>query len=265
MVSAFDLPFYDYGVRMYRSFARFNPTVPMHFAHFRRRGEPALHEWQLAELARLGVRVLDVAGEWRVRPYFWDMLLAPAFSGIEWDALMWIDADTMILRPLDPAWKCRVDFAGHPDRHDCGLVTMCNIVGGKVITTDANPQHAKFATGLWVCRSRKLLEAMREYVEHKQPPVGHLMDANDSDAVTMLVNAGPYTYEQLNGYEWNFSRAMIPKARYRDGQITYREDGRTWRPYTAGFSRVPVIPRVRDIRLGSAALDQFYREVVCGR
>ena len=254
MVAAYDTPFLEYGRRMYRSFARFNPRVPRHFVHFRRNGRDALTPDQIGELADMGVVILD-GGDYPDHPRFWDMLLWPAVKGLAWDSLMWVDADTMILRPLTDCWRGGFDFVGHPDRENYGLRTHCSISKNNWILDGID--CARFSTGLWVVSSRKLLKAFYDFVT-KTPTGGD----RDSDGVTIVVNQGPYTYRQLCGYRWNFSRALITRAEYRGGKIYYREDGREWQPYTAGFSRVPVIPGVRDERMSSPAIDQFYKEQV---
>jgi hypothetical protein len=256
MVSAYDRPFFDYGIRMYRSFARFNPHVPRYFVRFVIRGKEPLDESQVAAIRDLGVKVLTVEGNWPCTPHFWDMLLWPALKDIDWDAMMWVDADAMILRPVDPVWWPRVDFVAIPDRDNDGLRTICDIRNGRIIPGDG--PYAMFASGTWVTRSRKLLQHFYDYID-ADPPT---RTENDQAEMTKIVNLGDYTYEQLNGYLWCFARQMIPLAKYSGNQITYSEHGRTWRPYKAAFSRVPIDGR--EHRLTSPALEQFYAEQVIG-
>lgn len=254
MVSAFDRAFLDYGVKMYRSFAKFNPTVPMCFADFSQHGWSAIKD--LRPLTSIGVTILRPTETVpTVRHNFWDMLLLPFVDGYEWDAMMWLDADTLVLRDLEPAWAHpKVDYTGHPDRRDGDWVKRCSVVSGRVVPGD---DKTRFASGLWVCRNRKLLADMYEWVRANRPVVGR-----DSDAITAVVNDGSYSHYQLDGSRFNFGRELIPQAEYHRRRIRYRLADRWVYPYIAAFSRVPVVPGVRDERMRSDALDRFYQEQV---
>ena len=248
MVSAFTGDMADYGLRMYRSFRRFNPDVPMFFADW--------HDCpRLPELVTTGVQVLraDFAVIPAKHPRFRDMLLWPFVKALEWDALVWIDADTMILRPLTSLWTGTVDFAGHPDRDNNGMVLRTGWNGAKFCCVPGN-DWAKFASGVWMTRNRALLLDC-----YRRTMAGHHR-GRDSDVLTAVVNECGYSYHQLDGNLWNFGRQLIDLARYDGKRISYTLDGKTYEPYTAGFSRVPV--NGVDVRLTSDALDEFYREQV---
>jgi hypothetical protein len=254
MVTAYDHGFADYGLRMFKSFQRFNPTVPMCFADFSRPG------WTVgvktAELERMGVTILKTVESFpTVRHNYWDMMLLPFVDRYEWDALMWIDADTLVLRDLEPAWAFKgIDFTGHPDRRDGQWETRCSVLNDRIVPGD---DHPRFASGLWVCRSRRMLADMDAWVKEAKPLRGR-----DSDAITAIVN-GHYTWKQLDGPQFNFGRELIPQAELYRRRIRYRLDGKVVYPHLAAFSRVPVVPGIRDERMRSDALDKFYREVVC--
>lgn len=245
MISAFDDRLADYGFRMYRSFQRFNPDINCFFANF---GTMS----RTAELAQMGVRVIPkpaIVPE--KRPNFYDALLWPFVEQVEWDKLLWVDADTLICRPLDPIWQYEVDFVGHPDRLKSGLVLTCDYDGQKCACTDGL-RMAKFATGIWVTRNVDLLKEVWTRMKRN----GHGL--RDSDLFTAVVHAGGFSYAQLNGTLWNFSRDIVPLAQYDGEHIYYRERGRTYHPYAVGFSRVPI--KGKDQRLTSPAIDQFYKE-----
>lgn len=246
MVSAFNDQLASYGLRMYRSFHRFNKDIPMFFADFGDMG-------RISSLEKLGVRVLPQPHKAipKARANFRDMLLYPYVKDWSWDRLLWVDADTLVCRPFDPLWLPNVDFAGHPDRDSSGLLLTC----------DYDYEHnrampgitwAKFATGIWVTRNVDFLKDC--YVAVKEGRFGQ----RDSDLVTMVANGGDYSYYQLDGNLWNFSRDIVPLASYDGEHIYYKQGGRTYHPYAVGFSRVP--RDGRDRRLTSRAIGQFYRE-----
>lgn len=245
MVTAYDNRMIDYGRRMLASFRRFNPAIPMYFCDF-----GGLDDRQ--HLIDLGVEVLTSPMPVpKVRPNFWDCLLATFVDQLEWDRLLWIDADTLVLRPIAPALMHDVDFVGHGDRDNNGVMLTC---GWDKETMRCTPGVGwiKFASGLWSTSSREMLDTMRTRIKKQ-----HYSPTRDSDLITSVVNQGCYTYRQLDSFTWNFSRNLIPLAKFNGESVYYEMDGRTYHPFTAGFSRVPV--NGRDVRLESDELKRWYR------
>lgn len=238
MVCAFtgDHFWFDMACRMYQSFRRFNPNTLMHYCDF---------GWftceQRSALAALGVRQLTREGSAMVKyKNALDLLLWDFVKDLAWDRVMWIDADTLVLAPLEHLFCEPLDFIGHPGRNENGLITV-------------EDNMIRFATGMFVVGDRRILK--RTYAVALRDPGIYA----SSMPTTRIVTNG-FTYRQLNGDVYNFSRDIIPLAEFRDGRISYRLNGETIYPKTAGFSR---LGGPDDARHSSPALEQFYEEVIC--
>lgn len=248
MVSAFDDKLADYGVKMYRSFARFNPGVPMFFCDY---GDMT----RTAELEALGVKLLRAKCELpKKHPRFRDMMLLPFLEDVPWDGVLWIDADTLVLRPLGAIWEIDADIIGHPDRADGGLLRTCDYDKARHCCIPGT-RWQKFASGVWATRQPAVLLMMWNTMLTGRHA------GRDSDVLTAVANCGEFTAHQLDGNFWNFGRQLIPLAENCSGRVVACIDGNYYRPYVAAFSRVPVDGK--DIRPRSAALDKFYRETIC--
>jgi hypothetical protein len=222
---------------MYQSFARFNKNTPMHFADLN-----ILAPEKKDALRKMGVTVLEADtdfGQFKGARACIDMFMEDFVKDLEWDGMMWMDADTLVLRPLEHLFDMPFDFIGHPGRNKKGLILK-------------EEGLVRFATGMYVVHNRDFL---RDY--HKMWKKHRTAQA-DSMICTRVVNQD-YTFKQLDGRLYNFSRDIIPMARFDDRtkMIYYATRERRFYPYTAGFSRAA------GGRKQGKALDRFYREVIC--
>lgn len=169
-----------------------------------------------------------------------NLLIEDYVDGIRWDSLMWVDADTMILRPLNEVFELlmRYDFVGHPGRDKKGLIVEEN-------------NMTRFATGMWGTSSKQLVKDLRCLARrYKNAKV-------DSRLVTKLVNE-QYSFYQLDGNTYNFSRNIIPLAKFVDKHIEYNIGKHKYLPYTAGFSQCTN----GSGRRNSKDINAFYNEVI---
>lgn len=238
MVSAFDAKFMAYGVRMYSSFQRLNPNTKVYFADL-----GILSEDNMAILDRMGVGILKAESDFadfKGGRGCIDQFMEDFVKHMEWDRMMWMDADTMVLRPLEHLFNKDFDFLGHPDRNHDGLLLK-------------NKGRDRFASGMYVMRSRKLLAEYRAKIKHKPHATA------DDHMLTDAVHEGLYSYQQLDGNLFNFSRDAIPLARYdpQKRMVYYDWRGNRYYPYTAGFSRSR-----GDVRHDADGIEAFYRDVI---
>lgn len=98
-------------------------------------------------------------------------------SEVEYDQVMWIDADTLALRPLDPAIRecaLRGGVIGHPGRQARGPIwTMnsCYKIAAGATHRDFVAQHIGWkdgpyiATGLWITNDRECLQSLDDLID----------------------------------------------------------------------------------------------------
>src|SRR2546421_5218920 len=108
---------------MYLSLKLFHPELPLYA------GDLGLTSTQRRALAVLGVSVLDTPRAEVIRarelPLTYGHFLLHAYlseAGVAWDSVLWIDADTLVLRPIDEIFEHDVDVAGHPGRNVHGPI-----------------------------------------------------------------------------------------------------------------------------------------------
>lgn len=257
-ISAFDSGFFNYALRMYTSLRAWHPDLPMYA------GDLGLQPRQVELLESMGVKVLQtqrshVLHHNHLRLCFGDFLLHSFLvnNSIAFDKVLWIDADTLILKPINLAWELQADVVGHPGRHAGGPIwTMgerwklfpgtCHREELKAIGIDWPSDAAPYiATGLWCTSSKPFLKVLDESLDK----LFGLTD--DSPVFSAIADAYDLDVFQLEPETWNFSRQMVATADYRHGEI--RSPASIYKPYTAGFSLCD------DGKRGtSKALDDFY-------
>lgn len=273
VISAFDAPFFDYATRMYDSVRAFHPELELYA------GDLGLLPPQRDILESMGVKVLQhpkaaLLRENKLRLCFGDFLLYSFLEDIYFDQVMWIDADTMVLRRMDEALNMVAGIdptphypkfcnyvIGHPGRHAGGPIRTM----GERFAIAPGTTHRDFieqemewigegkyiATGLWLTTDIAFLHDLDEMVYRMHG----LTD--DSPVFSALMNFRKMQVLHLDPATWNFSRHLVNQARYEHGQIVY---GNGIKPFTVGFSLTD-----NGTRLGSPAIDQFYRDVICPR
>lgn len=256
-ISAFDAGFFHYALRMYTSLKAWHPDLPMYA------GDLGLEPRQVELLESLGVKVLqskrvEVLKANKLRLCFGDFLLHSFLvnNSIAFDKVLWIDADTLILRPINEVWQKDADVVGHPGRHAGGPIwTMGDrwkLFPNTCHREELEAAHIPWpvddapyiATGLWCTRAKGFLMALDEMLDRLH---GLTDDSPVFSAVAKVLSLNVF---QLNPDLWNFSRQMVKNAIYQSQQIIY---GGGLKPYTAGFSLCD------DGKRGtSKALDDFY-------
>lgn len=274
-ISAFDAPFFEYAKRMYNSLRAFHSGLEMWA------GDLGLTNEQVNELCRMGIKVVtsgrtSILKRHGLRLCFGDMLLHSLLQGVDYDAALWIDADTMILRPITAELEaignrasCRKWVIGHPGRHAGGAIWNMDsryAIAPGTTHREAIEEHLLWkphgkyiATGLWATNDREFLNQLDKAVDLLH---GLTDDSPIFSAVAHWFNeyAAPLEMIHLDPATWNFSRQLVDQARYEQNQIVYGDARVPIKPYTVGFSLTD-----NGRRLGSPAIDQFYREHVLTR
>lgn len=259
MISAFDHAFYGYAERLFESLHVFNPGLD------RYAGDLGLLPQDRAGLERMGVRVVshartDLLRQHRLSLCFGDFLVWSFLANIQFDQVLWIDADTLILRPLEPALQAcprPQGLVGHPGRHRLGPIwtmearfqaapgsTHRDFIDRHIGWTDG----PYLATGLWLTNDRAFLRSLDDLID-----VMYGLTV-DSPVFSAVAHHRHLPIVQLDPDLWNFSRDLVCQARLVNGEIVYGSD---LRPYTVSFSRTD-----DDTRLGSHGIEHFYRNVI---
>lgn len=210
MINACDTKFFHYAKKMYTSFKQFN-TTEMFF------GNVDCSEKQTAELEGLGVHILattkiDVFKKNKLSFNLLDLILYDFLENVNYDKIMWIDADTMILRNVEALFDFDVDFVGHPGRKG----------DGAIITTDNTPY---FAMGLWVTRRKDFLKCLSLKINNLHNK------KSDRIYIRSAIDELDLSFHQLDPSIWNFSRELVKTAEFDEQGIFYKVY-----PATIGFS-----------------------------
>lgn len=276
IVSAFDAPFFEYALRMYASVRFFHPEIELYALDL------GLTEDQMNTLNFLHITVLqhprsDLLKARRLRLCFGDFLLHSFLQGVKYDIVIWIDADTMLLKRIDPLILDLTHYeevVGHPGRNISGpIYTM-----GQRYSVAPTTTHREFidahlapfddkapyiATGLWGTTNKGFLAVLDGLIDHMHD----LTD--DSPVFSAAMHRFCKTYQQLDPALWNFSRELLKNAqlrldydRPRHSRVWYQpENTNSWiYPFTAGFSLTD-----SGARGHGNAIDQFYDVVICGK
>lgn len=263
IISAFDSGFFDYAVRMFNSVRAFHPNIQLYA------GDLGLTQPQRTVLISMDVIVIQhpraaLLRKHGLRLCFCDFLLHSFLEGVEYDVAIWIDADTMVLKPIVEKLELYLNefsIVGHPGRYAGGpIYTM-----GERFRIAPGTTHRDFiekyltweedwpyiATGLWATKDKLFLKYLDTLVD--------LMDGLTDDspvfaAAACHLNISTY---QLDAAVWNFGRHLVSQANFVNGKIVY---GDNIEPNTVGFSLTDC-----GTRLGSAAIEQFYLRVILPR
>lgn len=236
MVSLFDKKFEIWAYMMFRSFAHFNPNIQMYYG-----AVPPSKELNHGMLQSTGAKFLPKRGglEFKHKAVC-DLALKEYVAGVLWKKLMWLDADTIVLRSLEHLFDIDgYDFIGHPGRGENGLITSAGHL-------------TRYALGMYITNRRRFLDDLYHLGVSNPSLQGESMPC------TKIINRS-YQHLQLDGNEYNFGRDLIDTAEYDGKRISYCYAGKRYYPYTANYSRLS-----SGKRKESKAISQFWREVVCG-
>ena len=245
LVSAFDSNFLEYAKMMYLSFKKFNTKTKMYCC------DCGLTENDICEIRSIGVTVLSASKKTNVldkRCY--DMILPEFLQTVQWDSLMWADADTLFCKNVEHLFDLKYDFVGHPGRNKNGLIIKCKdaVYPPEIIKT--HPENNYYATGMWVTNNKKLLDEFLDWIKETN------FDGADSPPMTEIINKG-YSSFQLDGNLYNFSRDLVSSGRLDNDGIYYELNDIVFRPYTIGFSSCD-----DGSRKTSDDIEKFYKNIV---
>jgi len=218
MVTAFtpDPEWFARGVRCVKSFMQFNKnTVPCYcdFGWFSPDQRANLEWLGIRRLTRLFPDHMPTHKSWI------DLLLQDFLEGQEWHKVMWLDADSIVLRNLEDLFLRSEDFVSPPARGRQGCFTV----------EDGRP---RYSLNMWVTSSPKLLGDMYEASKPEVKGVG-----NEGRLISKILNE-KYRAAHLDGRIYNFGRDVYPTARCTQGEIWYEHEGSTLFPAIATDSRL---------------------------
>ena len=196
LISAFDSAYVGYAEMMYKSFSKFNSTK-MYCC------DCGLNSQDVSKIESLNVEILRSNAYLNVKDgRLFDMILEEFMIGLNWDKLMWADADTLFLKNVEHLFELDFDFIGHPGRNEKGLIIKSkDKCYGDV--PKRFPDKNYFATGMWITRSRKLIKEFNDWINDHPNFKGP-----DSPPMTEIVNER-YSSLQLDGNLYNFSYAIV--------------------------------------------------------
>lgn len=235
VLSIFDDKFINHAIRMYRSF-RFHDQVTKLYA-----GSIDLSEKSIKKLNRIGVEVLDFLDKKIPKSLcLCDLMMHDYLRGLDWKKAMWIDADTIVLRPVSHLFKMDYDFICHGggveigffDENPAGPYPFKSTWISRRVVGDCLVEDCKwgkfFAMGLWVATP----EVARDF----RLLLDQNMDATfEGDICSEMLNER-YKTLQLNGFEWSLGTMQNEKILMRNGEVVFNA-GKSYKPYQFGYSR----------------------------
>lgn len=217
MVTAFtpEPEWFTRAIRCLKSFRQFNETTVPCYCDF---------GWfspeQRTNLEWLGIRRLTRASfHVPTRKSWLDLLLRDFLEGQEWEKVMWLDADSIILRNLEDLFSRSEDFVSPPARGRQGCFTV----------EDGQP---RYSMNMWVTSSLDLLEDMYRLSMHEVADPG-----NEGHLVSKILNK-KYRAAHIAGTLYNFGRDIYPTACCTQGQISYKHKDAVILPAIATNSRL---------------------------
>lgn len=258
VISSFDAAFFTYAVRMYRSLLHFHPDWRIFC------GDMGLTASQVAQIESLGVEVRRCArsamfGRRGIGMTFCDFLSGEFLQGVEWDKVLWIDADTMILDDISELFSHDCEFTGHPGRSSIGPIRKfgdmtLNRRTRKWLQSNmpVESDMPYFSGAMWCAGHRfvDFLGTLLDSMDDRRAP------KRESPVIAATVNHLQLSFHHLDPAVWNFGRDLVSLARYENGRIVY---GDGVFPKTVEFSC-----RDDGSRGTNIALDRFYDEIITG-
>lgn len=246
-ISIFTESFADYAIQMYKSFRLFDQTTHLIA------GSIDLNRSTIDRLKRMDIEVRH--SKTQVFPKhlcMCDLTMLDYLDGVKWDHIMWIDADTVLLRPVSHLFEMPYDYIGHPADIVSGEFTFPSplrspltrrSVDGVLVETDRWGYH--YDMGLWVTDSYSLLKDFYDLLQC------NINAWYEGDICSQLINMS-YSNYQLDGYKWSLGSQHGSLLKFNNGKVTYDYDGHTFEPYQFGFSRTTT-----GERLSNPAIESF--------
>lgn len=239
IISIFDDKFIDYAIKMYGSVRFFDKETPL-FA-----GSINLSVVNKNKLKNLGVTVLQSRNNFFPKHLcMCDLLLEDFLYNVNFDSVMWIDADTIILRPIKELFDLNYDYIGHGGNIDLGYFENFNkfsapnikrswikrtIVDGNLVQENLWGKH--YAMGLWVAKNKKILKDFC-YLIYSNKDFWF-----EGDICSKLLNEN-YNCLQLNGFEWALGTRNNHQIFFENNKVVFKSDNKLFYPYSFSYSRL---------------------------
>jgi flavodoxin len=253
VLSIFDEKFMHHAIRMYKSYRFFDKKTNLYA------GSLGLSEKSIRKLNSIGVNVLK--SKKNIIPKnlcICDLLAKDYIENLDYDNVMWIDADTIILRPVDFLFKKEFEFIGHGGNIKIGDFKQncynCYPYKSTWIRREIkdNFLHESckwgdfFAMGLWVAKNKKIIDDFYELYEKNQQA------SFEGDICSELINS-KYRSKQLNGLEWSLGTLQNDLIFFENGKITLHFLEKKYYPFQFGYSRI------NNERPVCEAIEKFYK------
>jgi len=238
VISIFDEKFIFHAMRMYKSYKFFDKKTKMYA------GSIDLSEKSIRKLNSIGVEVLFNKKK-EVPKYLQlcDLIIEDYIADIKWDNLMWIDADTIVLRSLDHLFLQDFDFISHGGNINLGYFEQgafnCYPYKSTWIKREIKNNELVetckwgyfFAMGLWVAKNKNLIKDFNLlYKKNKESYF-------EGDICSELLNS-KYKCRQLNGFEWSIGTLQNDLLYYENDQIILKLGDKNYYPHQFGYSRI---------------------------
>lgn len=256
VISIFDEKFINYALRMYKSYRFFDKKTKLYA------GSINLSDRSKNKLISIGVEILESKTK-KVPKHLQlcDLTVRDYIYNIDWDNLMWIDADTIILKPINYLFEENFDFVGHGGDIDLGhffegsrdcypyrSTWITRKIENNILVEECK-WGKFFAMGLWVAKNKNIIDDLYQlYEENKNAYF-------EGDICSELLNK-KYKCKQLNGFEWSIGTLQNKLLYYKKNKVILRSKGQNYYPNQFGYSRI------NDERPKCAAIEKFYKNMV---
>lgn len=255
IISIFDEKFIDYALRMYRSYRFFDKKTELYA------GSVDLSLKSKKKLISMGVKILESKTK-KVPKYLQlcDLTIKDYVYDLNWDNLMWIDADTIILRSISHLFDENFDFIGHGGNIDLGYFpqeskncypyksTWINREIKDNILVEECKWGKFFAMGLWLVRNKNIIDDLYFLYEKN-------INANfEGDICSEFLNK-KYSCKQLDGFEWSIGTLQNDLLHFEKNQVVLKINSNKYYPYQFGYSRI------NDERPKCKAIEKFYKNM----
>jgi len=254
IISIFDEAFMFHAMRMYKSYRFFDKETKMYA------GSINLSQKSIEKLESIGVEVLfNKKKEVPKHLQLCDLIIEDYIEDVEWDSLMWIDADTIVLRPLNHLFSQDFDFICHGGNINLGYFKQgafnCYPYKSTWIKREIKNNELVetckwgdfFAMGLWVAKNKELIKDFNLlYKKNKRSYF-------EGDICSELLNA-KYKCKQLDGFEWSVGTLQNDLLYYENDKVILKVGDKKHFPYQFGYSRIG------EERPECEAIEKFYKK-----
>jgi hypothetical protein len=232
VISIFNNEFVNYALKMYNSYRFFDKTTPLYA------GSLNLSSENIKKIESIGVKILKSKTDFIPKNLcVCDLILKDFVEDLNYDSIMWIDADTVILRPINYIFNLPYDFIGHGGDVETGKFffkrkrswLFRETINDNLIEKNKWGNH--YAMGLWVAKNKKIINDFYDLIIEKKDLW------YEGDVCSELINK-KYSNFQLNGFEWSLGTRQIKDIFYKNNKVFYKTNNKLYMPYQFGYSRL---------------------------